>query len=105
MSKLATDFIEFEKIVSSKCFRRKVSIIMVELRKILIQMMDVHMTPLGPILLVWLFTSHSTIRLSESDEEVFDEARLPNLLVPKNQDPLVFFHVYNFIISIINDAS
>ena len=64
-----------------------------------------HMTPLGPILLVWLFSSDSSIGLSESDEEVFDEARLPNLLVPKNQDPLVFFHVYNFIITNINDAS
>jgi hypothetical protein len=105
MSKLATDFIEFEKIVSSKCFRRKVSIIVVELRKILIKVMNVHMASLGPILLVWLFSSDSSIGLSESDEEVFDEARLPDLLIPKNQDPLVFFHVYNFIISIINDAS
>jgi hypothetical protein len=92
VSELAPDFIEFEKIVSAKSFRRKVFILMVELRKILIEVMHMHLTPLCPILLMRLFTSYGCIGLPESDEEVLNEARLAHLGVPKNQNPLVLFH-------------
>ena len=81
---LATDFIEFEKIVGAKRFWREVFIVVIELRKVLIEVMFMHVATLCPILLMWLFI-RGRIELSpKSYKEVLDEARLADLGVPKN---------------------
>ena len=71
---------------------------MIELRKVLIEVMYMHVATLCPILLMWLFIRERIELSPESHEEVLDKARLADLGVPKNQNSLMLLHAYIFII-------